>query len=67
MCDRRDERSDALKPFVACRDLIIVNRLYTRDLLREITINEFGTARVVSGVTGTLPAVCDEETGGVCG
>jgi len=40
MCDGRTERSNALKPFVARRDLIIVNRLYTRDLLREITINE---------------------------
>jgi hypothetical protein len=57
MCDGRAERANALKPFVACRDLTIVNRLYTRDLLREIEINEFGTARVVSGVTGTLPAV----------
>jgi hypothetical protein len=68
MCDGRAERSNALKPFVACRDLIIVNRLYTRDLLREITINECrDNARSVSGVTGTLPAVSDEETGGVCG
>jgi hypothetical protein len=46
MCDGRAERVNALKPFVACGDLIIVNRLYTRDLLRETTINEHRDKRV---------------------
>jgi hypothetical protein len=40
MCDRRAERSNALKPFVACRDLIIVIPLCAWERIRVMTIND---------------------------
>jgi hypothetical protein len=52
MCDGRAERSDALKPFVACRDLTIVIPLCAWERNRESAINEKATDRDASAVLG---------------
>ena len=70
LCDARAERVRALKPFVACRDLIIVIPLYAWERIRVMTINHKATDRdamCFSGDAGAVSGECFEERGGVCG
>jgi hypothetical protein len=52
LCDARAERARALKPFVACRDLIIVIPLYARERIRVITIHDGAANRDAGAVLG---------------
>ena len=70
MCVARAERPRALKPFVACCDLIIVIPLYAWERIRVMTINHKATDRdamCFSGDAGAVSGECFEERGGVCG
>jgi hypothetical protein len=71
LCDARAERVRALKPFVACCDLIIVIRLYAWERIRVMTINHKATDRDAmskfSGDAGAVSGDWFEERGGVCG
>jgi hypothetical protein len=70
LCDVRAERAPALKPFVACCDLIIVIPLYAWERIRVMTINHKATDRdamCFSGDAGAVSGGCFEERGGVCG
>jgi hypothetical protein len=70
LCDARAERARALKPFVACCDLIIVIPLYAWERIRVMTINHQATDRdamCFSGDAGAVSGECFEERGGVCG
>jgi hypothetical protein len=70
LCVARAERPEGLKPFVACRDLIIVIPLCTWERKRVMTINrpmQWIEMRVrFSGDAGTVSGGF-EERGGVCG
>ena len=46
------KRARALKPFVACRDLIIVIPLYAWERIRVMTINDEATDRDANAVLG---------------
>jgi hypothetical protein len=50
LCDVRAQHARALKPFVACRDLIIVIPLYAWERIRVITINDKATDRDAKAV-----------------
>jgi hypothetical protein len=70
LCDARAEHARALKPFVACCDLIIVIPLYAWERIRVMTINHKATDRdamCFSGDAGAVSGECFEERGGVCG
>jgi hypothetical protein len=70
LCDARAERALALKPFVACCDLIIVIPLYAWERIRVMTINHKATDRdamCFSGDAGAVSGECFEERGGVRG
>jgi hypothetical protein len=70
LCDARAERARALKPFVACCDLIIVIPLYAWERISVMTINHKVTDRdamCFSGDAGAVSGECFEERGGVCG
>ena len=43
LCDSAPKLTRALKPFVACRDLIIVIPLYAWERIRVMTINDEAT------------------------
>jgi len=70
LCDTPAERARALKPFVACCDLIIVIPLYAWERISVMTINHKATDRdamCFSGDAGAVSGECFEERGGVCG
>ena len=70
LCDTRAELARALKPFVACRNLIIVIPLYAWERISVMTINHKATDRdamCFSGDAGAVSGECFEERGGVCG
>jgi hypothetical protein len=67
LCDPRAERARALKPFVACRYLIIVIPLYAWERIRVMTINLIEMRMQFSGDAGAVSGECFEERGGVCG
>jgi|SRR6476661_2648023 len=70
LCDARAEHARALKPFVACCDLIIVIPLYAWERISVMTINHKATDRdamCFSGDAGAVSGECFEERGGVCG
>ena len=70
LCDARVEHARALKPFVACCDLIIVIPLYAWERIRVMTINHKATDRdamCFSGDAGAVSGECFEERGGACG
>jgi hypothetical protein len=52
LCVARTERAQALKPFVACCDLIIVIPLYARERNRVIAIDDGAAKRDASAVLG---------------
>jgi hypothetical protein len=58
LCDSRAELARTLKPFVACRNLIIVIPLYAWERIRVMTINDkaMGSRRDVqfSGDAGAV-------------
>ena len=69
LCVARAERSEGLKPFVACRDLIIVIPLCTWERKRVMTISHETAIDLrmrFSGDAGTVSGGL-EERGGVCG
>jgi hypothetical protein len=68
LCVARAERARALKPFVACCDLIIVIPLYTWERKRVMTISHRQIEMRVrfSGDAGTVSGGF-EERGGACG
>jgi hypothetical protein len=69
LCVARAERLRALKPFVACCDLIIVIPLYTWERIRVMTIGREAEIEMrvrFSGDAGTVSGGF-EERGGVCG
>jgi hypothetical protein len=69
LCVARAERPRALKPFVACRDLIIVIPLYTWERIRVMTISHKAAIEMrvrFSGDAGTVSGGF-EERGGACG
>jgi hypothetical protein len=64
LCDARAERARALKPFVACCDLIIVIPLYAWERIRVMTINHKATDRdamCFSGDAGAVSGECFEN------
>jgi hypothetical protein len=67
LCVARTERARALKPFVACRYLIIVIPLYAWERIRVMTINLIEMRMQFSGDAGAVSGGCFEERGGVCG
>ena len=69
LCVARTERAQALKPFVACRDLIIVIPLYAWERIRVMTINDNATDRdaMCSSRVTPAPFPVVEERGGACG
>jgi hypothetical protein len=70
LCVARTERARALKPFVACRYLIIVIPLYAWERIRVMTISSKVTIEMrmqFSGDAGAVSGGCFEERGGVCG
>lgn len=52
MCDGRTEVGEALKPFVACCDLIIVIPLYAWERARVMTINDKATVEGANAILG---------------
>ena len=67
---RAPKPARALKPFVACRDLIIVIPLYIWERIRVMTINDEATFEMqmqFSGDAGTVSGGWFAERGGVCG
>jgi hypothetical protein len=56
LCDPRAERVRALKPFVACCDLIIVIPLYAWERIRVMTINPQATDRDAMSKFSVTPA-----------
>jgi hypothetical protein len=56
LCVARTERREALKPFVACRDLIIVIPLYRWERKRVMTISHRTTDRDASCASRVAPA-----------
>jgi hypothetical protein len=70
LCDVRAEPPRVLKPFVACRYLIIVIPLYAWERIRVMTISHkerIETRMQFSGDAGTVSGGCFKERGGVCG
>src|SRR5262245_10628305 len=81
MCDVRTEVMEALKPFIARRNLMIVNDLYTRGPVRVMSIDAMKTDRGSAGgehggedkrdadgtpgVAGALPVSSDATGRGV--
>jgi hypothetical protein len=68
---RAPKPAGVLKPFVACRDLIIVIPLYTWERIRVMTINDRQRFEMrmqqFSGDAGTVSGDWFEERGGACG
>jgi hypothetical protein len=60
LCVARAEQRRALKPFVACRDLIIVIPLYAWERIRVMTINHKATDRDAMCFSGDAGAVSGE-------
>src|SRR5262245_24876737 len=56
LCDLCAERTQALKPFVACCDLIIVIPLYAWERIRVMTINHKATDRDAMCSSRVTPA-----------
>lgn len=52
MCDGRTEVGEALKPFAACCDLIIVIPLYAWERARVMTINDKATVEGANAILG---------------
>jgi hypothetical protein len=70
LCDARAEHARALKPFVACCNLIIVIPLYAWERISVMTINHRATDRdamCFSGDAGAVSGEWFEERGGACG
>ena len=69
LCDARAEHARALKPFVACCDLIIVIPLYAWERIRVMTISHKAAIEMrvrFSGDAGTVSGGFAER-GGACG
>jgi len=63
LCVARTERREALKPFVACRYLIIVIPLYAWERIRVMNARRMQ----FSGDAGAVSGGWFEQRGGVCG
>jgi hypothetical protein len=70
LCDARAEPLRALKPFVACCNLIIVIPLYAWERIRVMTISSkvmIETQMQFSGDAGAVSGCCSKNRGGACG
>jgi hypothetical protein len=66
LCVARAEQRRALKPFVACRDLIIVIPLYAWERIRVMTISDKAAIEMrvrFSGGVGTVSGGFEERGG----